>query len=240
MNNSPQNIVLVGGNGGIGLAMVKRILRVFPYACIHATYHHRCPPLHSPQLTWHQLDLSKPHQIDEFGRSFDHLDWLINCAGVLHTREQGPEKNVESINPHFFMHNIQLNTLPTLLLAQSFFNALRASPAPKLAVLSARVGSISDNHLGGWYSYRCSKAALNMAVKTLAIEWQRRLKQATVLALHPGTTDTQLSKPFQANVPTDKLFHVDEVATDLLALIIASTPNDSGSFWDYSGQTIPW
>lgn len=138
------------------------------------------------------------------------------------------------------MRSIEINTLPTLLLAQAFFPAFKNSPSVKFAVLSARVGSIEDNGLGGWYSYRASKAALNMVVKNLSIEWRRRLKQATVLALHPGTTDTALSKPFQTNVPQGKLFSADNVAKDLLDLMAGSTPSDSGQFWDYVGREIPW
>lgn len=236
----PNHIVVIGGSGGIGRAFVQELLSRFPNAMVHATYHHCTPTFQAPNLKWTQLDITSSTKISQFGHQFSHIDWLINCVGMLHTPEHGPEKNIESINDQFFLRNIEVNTLPTLLLAQAFFPAFKNSPSVKFAVLSARVGSIEDNGLGGWYSYRASKAALNMVVKNLSIEWKRRLKQATVLALHPGTTDTALSKPFQTNVPEGKLFNPDNVAHDLLDLIANSTPSDSGQFWDYRGKNIPW
>lgn len=106
-----------------------------------------------------------------------------------------------------------------------------------IASLSARVGSIEDNRLGGWYSYRASKAAHNMLLKTASIELKRLNKQSVVLCLHPGTTDTSLS---QARVPDEKLFTSLFVAEQLLAVIAQPTPDDSGSFWDWNGQPIEW
>ena len=236
----PNHIVVIGGSGGIGHAFVQELLARFPDATLHATYHHTVPTFHAPNLKWVSLDVTSAADITQFGNQFTQVDWLINCVGLLHTPEHGPEKNIESVDAKFFMRSIEINTLPTLLLAQAFFPAFKNSPSVKFAVLSARVGSIEDNGLGGWYSYRSSKAALNMVVKNLSIEWRRRLKQATVLALHPGTTDTALSKPFQTNVPQGKLFSADNVAKDLLDLMAGSTPSDSGQFWDYVGREIPW
>ncbi|WP_312845184.1 hypothetical protein [Vreelandella populi] len=109
-----------------------------------------------------------------------------------------------------------------------------------IASLSARVGSIADNNLGGWYSYRASKAAHNMLLKTAAIELKRLNPTSIVLCLHPGTTDTPLSKPFQARVPSEKLFTPDFTAGQLLAVINKRTPEDSGSFWDWAGKRIEW
>ena len=107
-------------------------------------------------------------------------------------------------------------------------------------LFSARVGSISDNRLGGWYSYRASKAALNMMIKTAAIELARRAKNIKLIAFHPGTTDTPLSKPFQKNVPENKLFSAEFVAKQLLD-IVENTPIDqSPSYLDWQGETINW
>lgn len=123
-----------------------------------------------------------------------------------------------------------VNTLPSLLLAKYFTPKLKRSTAPKFATISAKVGSISDNQLGGWYSYRASKAALNMFLKTMSIEWQRMVKHGTVLSLHPGTTDTALSAPFQTNVPEGKLFTPERVAKDLLGLIEKHPRKIAGRF----------
>jgi len=108
----------------------------------------------------------------------------------------------------------------------------------KQAALSARVGSISDNRLGGWYSYRASKAALNMMLKTLAIEHGRRHKKSVVIGLHPGTVDTQLSRPFQVNVPEEKLFSADFSAARLLDVVEKVMPDESGKIFAWDGQEI--
>ena len=109
-----------------------------------------------------------------------------------------------------------------------------------MAALSARVGSIGDNRLGGWYSYRASKAALNQLLRSASIELRRLNPQSCVLALHPGTTDTELSRPFQANVPADQLFTPAFAAECLLAVLEGQGPEQSGSFWAWDGQPIPW
>ncbi|MBT1443314.1 SDR family oxidoreductase [Shewanella sp. JM162201] len=244
------NVLIVGGNGGIGFAMVNAVLTSFTDAKLHATHQQ---PLTANQvdvtsransdglrLHWHHLDASDEAQVKALAASFDSLDWLINCAGMLHNKSKGPEKSVSDLDADFFMQNLKVNALPTLLLAKHFSAALKASRAPRFAVLSARVGSISDNRLGGWYSYRASKAALNMLIKTLSVEWQRSHKQGAVLALHPGTTNTRLSAPFQARVPADKLFSPERVAADLIEIIASASPRDSGSFRAYDGSAIPW
>ncbi|USD67324.1 SDR family oxidoreductase [Vibrio sp. SCSIO 43136] len=234
------DILVIGGNGGIGLAMVKALAQRFPQANVHATYRRHQPQWTSEWVIWHRLDVTDEHHIAQLSRALNQLDWLINCVGMLHTSECGPEKNIAAIDEDFFLQNIATNTLPSMLLAKHFSPLLKASSMAKFVTISAKVGSIEDNRLGGWYSYRMSKAALNMFLKTLAIEWQRTIKQGAVLALHPGTTNTALSKPFQSNVPTGSLFHPDKVADDLIGLIEGATPADSGAFWAYDGQRLPW
>ncbi|EGU32609.1 C factor cell-cell signaling protein [Vibrio ichthyoenteri ATCC 700023] len=233
-------ILIVGGNGGIGFAMVRELLTRYQGALVHATYRHVQPKYQHDRLQWHQLDVTEEAQIAALSAQFTQLDWLVNCVGMLHTPTKGPEKNLASVNSDFFLQTISVNTLPTLLLAKYFSPRLKPSLAPKLATISARVGSIEDNRLGGWYSYRASKAALNMLLKTIAIEWQRTMIHGAVLSLHPGTTDTPLSAPFQANVPQGKLFKSQRVACDLIGLIEAVTPQQSGAFWAYNGEVIPW
>ncbi len=233
-------ILVAGGNGGIGWAMVQEILRRFPTAEVHATYRREKPDVHQSGVTWHQVDASDEYQIRGLSESVYEVDWVINCIGMLHTKDKGPEKNLSSLDANFFLQSISVNTLPTVLLAKYFTPALKRSHSPKFASISAKVGSISDNQFGGWYSYRASKAALNMFLKTMSIEWRRTVKQGVVLALHPGTTDTPLSVPFQENVPLIKLFTPQRVASDLIGLIEKATPQDSGAFWAYDGECLPW
>ena len=122
--------------------------------------------------------------------------------------------------------------------AKYFVPLLRRDEKAVFAALSARVGSISDNRLGGWYAYRASKAALNMVLKTTAIEIGRRFKNQIIVGLHPGTVDTPLSKPFQANVPADKLFTPEFSAERLLTVIDGLTAADSGNLFDWAGERI--
>ena len=207
---------------------------------VDATYYSQQPELENRRLSWHKVDATDEADIKRLSSEFDQLDWLINCVGMLHTPDLGPEKNLSSIDPEFFLKNISVNTLPSLLLAKHFTPILKASDNPKFAVVSAKVGSISDNRLGGWYSYRSSKAALNMFIKTMSIEWQRTIKKGTVLALHPGTTDTALSKPFQTNVPEGKLFESSYVAHQLVDIIRTARPDNSGHFYAYDGEQLSW
>ncbi|MDH5916188.1 SDR family oxidoreductase [Vibrio splendidus] len=239
------HILVVGGSGGIGFAVVKHLLSElsrFDFLDVHvdATYHSQQPELENSRLNWHKVDATNEADIEQLSKQFEKLDWLINCVGMLHTPDLGPEKNLSSIDPEFFLKNISVNTLPSLLLAKHFTPILRTSDNPKFAVVSAKVGSISDNRLGGWYSYRSSKAALNMFIKTMSIEWQRTIKKGTVLALHPGTTDTALSKPFQTNVPEGKLFESSYVAHQLVDIIRTATPDNSGHFYAYDGEQLSW
>jgi len=240
VNNDPARIIVVGGSGAIGRAMVNQLLACFPLARVHATYHLTAVPQIHERLQWHQLDVRDPIQIMSFAQGFDHIDWIINCAGYLHGEHGGPEKSIKSIDADFLIENIKINTLPTLQLAKNFAAALKKSKMPRLATVSARVGSIDDNRLGGWYSYRISKAALNMALKTLSIEWKHSHPQGCVAALHPGTNDSPLSKPFQTNVAPKNLFDPTYTASCFVKLLTGLDPANSGKFWAWDGTTIPW
>ncbi|MFB2734401.1 SDR family oxidoreductase [Shewanella mangrovisoli] len=234
------NILVLGGRGGIGHAMVSKLRGTYPEATIHATYKHHQPDTgRDDGVIWHQLDITLEEEIKQLSQNIPQLDWLINCIGMLHTEDKGPEKSLQALDGDFFQHNIKLNTLPSMVLAKHFELALKRSVSARFAVVSAKVGSINDNRLGGCYSYRASKAALNMFLKTLSIEWQRSMKHCVVLALHPGTTDTRLSKPFQQNLPKQKLFTPEYVAQCLVSIIANATPAQTGTFLAYDGAELP-
>ena len=237
---SPQSILVVGGSGGIGQALVSELLTRFPDAQIAASYYQRRNRVEHQRLSWQALDIRDAAAIDSWANDFKRIDWILNAAGYLHGTDGGPEKSIRALEPEFLLENIRVNTLPTLLLAKSFAAALKQSPAPLLATVSARVGSIEDNRLGGWYSYRTSKAALNMALKTLSIEWKHSHPRGCVAALHPGTNDTALSKPFQTNVAADDLFDPDYTASMFVDLLSRLGPTDSGNFWAWNGEKLPW
>lgn len=235
------NIVVLGGSGGIGAALIERLAGRREVETIHATYHRSKPrETGNPVVNWHQLDLTDEPEVSEWGSQICEIDWLLNAAGILHSPGQGPEKTIRNIDPAHFMDSIRINTLPTLLLAKHLHRTFRHGRPAVFATVSARVGSIEDNRLGGWFSYRASKAALNMCLKTLAIEWRRSLPNVAVAALHPGTVDTRLSRPFQKNIPDGQLFTPGQSAGYMLEVLDSLSPADSGSFLAFDGEKLPW
>ncbi|MBA6380068.1 MULTISPECIES: SDR family NAD(P)-dependent oxidoreductase [unclassified Colwellia] len=168
------------------------------------------------------------------------ISQVFVCNGILHSDKFQPEKRLEDFDAQAFEQVISANTLTPMLWVQKLTPILTRKSPCKFIVFSARVGSINDNKLGGWYSYRASKAALNMMLKTASIEFARRAKNIKLISFHPGTTDTPLSKPFQKNVPADKLFTSEFVAKQLLT-IVADTPIDHTlSYLDWQGKSINW
>lgn len=272
-----KKVLLIGGTSGIGKALLERMLEDNKVEQIFATYHRRRPIVNHPnnedpdvkepgtkatatkdtdtktKVVWLAMDVtSEPsikQTIEQISEHVDHIDWVINAVGLLHNGSHQPEKAVRQLDPDFFIDNMKVNALPSLLIAKYIKPLLQArlkagkpneiEPAI-YATISARVGSISDNKLGGWYSYRMSKAALNMGMKTLAIEWQRSLKNVCVAVMQPGTVDTPLSKPFQANVAKDKLFKPQQCADNLMTVLSQLTAEDTGCFVDWAGKPIEW
>ena len=234
------NIVITGGTGGIGGGFVEALARRKQVNKITATGRGKPPGKTNPKVTWHRLDLGDEAAVRDWAQQLDEIDWLINAAGILHTPNHGPEKTVRQVDPEFFLENMRSNTVPTLLLAKYLHGNFRHGRPSVFATVSAKVGSIEDNRLGGWYSYRASKAALNMCLKTLAIEWARTLPNVAVAALHPGTTDTGLSKPFQRNVPPQQLFSPGQSVDYMLDVLDSLIPAQSGRFLAFDGERLPW
>ena len=169
------------------------------------------------------------------------LHWLINAAGILHDGERlRPEKRLEDLDPAALRTAFEINAFGPVLVAKHFLPLLRHDERAVFASLSARVGSIEDNHRGGWYGYRASKAAQNMFTRTLALECARRAPNVLCLALHPGTVETELSQPFRKNLPPERLFRPDDAARKLLAVADRCRREDSGRFFAWDGQPIPW
>ena len=242
-------VAVVGASGGIGAALVEALLARDDVEVVHAT-HHRSPAGGArasvagtgaaARVVPAKLDATDEAAVRDWLGGIDRLDWIVNAVGMLHDGEHGPEKSIRQFEPEHFANSMAVNALPTLLLAKHAFALLKASESGAFATVSARVGSIADNGLGGWYSYRASNAALNMALKCLAIEWARSAKSIRVAALHPGTTDTRLSEPFQQNVPEGKLFSPEKTAAYLLDRLDELHDGPSGRFLAYDGEEIPW
>ncbi len=163
---------------------------------------------------------------------------IFVATGLLHDDSKGPEKSLRQLDADWLMKNYQVNAIGPALVAKHLLPLMDRKGVTKFAVLSARVGSISDNRLGGWYGYRASKAALNMMIRNLSIEWSRKNAQSVIVALHPGTVDTELSRPFQSNVPSGKLFDSDRAARHLLDVLDTLKPADSGKIFAWDGAEI--
>ncbi|MCP4057598.1 MAG: SDR family NAD(P)-dependent oxidoreductase [Pseudoalteromonas sp.] len=171
------------------------------------------------------------------------IQQVVMFNGTLHNKTHMPEKKLEELNANYFNELFNSNTLTPLLCLQSILPLLTHKTQCTITALSARVGSINDNKLGGWYTYRASKAALNMLFKTAAVELARRAKNTKLVLFHPGTTDTALSKPFQKNVPADKLFSAEFVAKQLFTLTFNNPHlelNGEPAYLDWQGEAIPW
>ena len=186
------------------------------------------------------VDFNAPATLDEAAHSLaTHGPWnlVLVATGMLHGPTGMPEKRLAGLRAEHMAASFAVNTIGPALALAHFAPQLAQGERSVVAVLSAKVGSIGDNRLGGWYSYRASKAALNMVVKTAAIELARTHPQAVVAALHPGTVDSALSAPFRGT----KIWRpARDAAHDLLAVIDGLQPHDSGGFWAYDGQRLPW
>ncbi len=237
-------VLVLGASGGIGSAMVNLLESTRPEWEVHGTYRRNAVPSARHNILWHPLDLTHEHEVETLAALIGQIDWIINTVGMLHNSDFTPEKRLTQTSSEQFMASMQANALPTLLIAKHFEPNLKKSERPRVVTVSARVGSIEDNRLGGWYSYRASKSALNMLIKTISIEWGRTFRKAAIFAFHPGTTDTSLSKPFQPNVPEGKLFTPAYVARCLLSQIekscLQSEDSFNGKFVAYDGSEIPW
>lgn len=167
---------------------------------------------------------------------------LVICAfGILHEPGRtSPERRLEDLSQDNLARIFAVNAIGPALVARHLGPMLPRRERSVFAAISARVGSIGDNRLGGWYAYRASKAALNQLLRCTAIELKRRAPGAIVVALHPGTVDTSLSKPFQSGVPEERLFSSDYSARRLLSVIDGLAPDDSGGFYAWDGSQIPW
>ena len=236
------NVAVVGASGGIGGAFVARladdprVARVFAFS--------RAPiDPGVEKCTWCAVDIERQESIEAAAESLGDraLDLVIVASGILHEGERlRPETSVKQLDGANMAKVFAVNTIGPALVAKYFLPRLRARSKAVFAALSARVGSISDNRLGGWSSYRASKAALNMYLKTLALEQTRRRPQSIVIALHPGTVATALSAPFTRRASDRKVFTAEQSVDYLLNVIDGLTAGDSGGFFAWDGQPIDY
>lgn len=164
--------------------------------------------------------------------------FVFVATGILHSESSGPEKALKELDAAWLAQVYAVNVIGPALVAKHFLPLMPRAGRTIFAALSARVGSISDNRMGGWHGYRASKAALNQLIRTIAIEERRRNSSSIVVALHPGTVDTALSKPFQGNVAAGHLFNADRAAMQLLDVLDGLRPADSGKLFAWDGTEV--
>jgi NAD(P)-dependent dehydrogenase (short-subunit alcohol dehydrogenase family) len=236
-----RNVVVFGASGGIGGALVAQLAADPSVARIHAASR-RAIAYSDSKIIPLSFDLSDESTIADAAATVGApLDLVCVATGMLH-RDGGPapEKSLRAIDAEAIAELFRVNTIGPALIAKHFAPLLPRDRRSVFAALSARVGSIADNRLGGWHSYRASKAALNMLMVNLAIELRRTHPQAIVASLHPGTVDTALSAPFQRGVVPEKLFSSEDSARYLLGVLNRLTPEDSGGLFAWDGARIPY
>ncbi|HEY7773183.1 MAG TPA: SDR family NAD(P)-dependent oxidoreductase [Marinagarivorans sp.] len=238
--------VVIMGSGAIGCALAEAILARYPASQCLITYYRNPPSLQHRRLRVVQCAATEEHAFQalsaQIAEKLGSIQWLINTIGILHSEADAiaPEKRLSQFDATAFERVMRANVLPTMFAAKHLLKRFDRQETTIFATISAKVGSIEDNRLGGWYSYRASKAGLNMMLKTIAIEQGYKNKKLCVLALHPGTTDSKLSEPFQAGVPAHKLFSPAKTANYLLDVLARARPENTGSFYSWDGSVIPW
>jgi NAD(P)-dependent dehydrogenase (short-subunit alcohol dehydrogenase family) len=243
---STTNIAIIGASGGIGNAFVHLLSQnedntIYAFArSTSATANNlSSDDLTKPPIT--HIDYSDEESIRtaaEFTTQTGPLHLVIVATGFLHDQTMMPEKSLRDLSAESFQKNFLINTIGPALVAKHFLPKLDKERRSVFAILSARVGSISDNNLGGWYAYRASKSAVNMVIKTVSIEASRRQKKAIVVGLHPGTVASPLSQPFQKNVVPGKLFTPEYSAKKLMNVIQNLEIEDSGRVFAWDGKPI--
>ncbi|MEL6870307.1 MAG: SDR family oxidoreductase [Pseudomonadota bacterium] len=251
MTPTPEFVLIVGASRGIGFALTEALLarpqtqHLFAASRMasHSEQLRQLASDHPGRLTALDVDISDEDSIvaaiASLKQHCDRLDWVITTAGLLHDGKRlAPERRLADVTARNILHSMTVNCVGPVLIAKHVAPLLPRQEPCIIANLSARVGSIEDNRLGGWYAYRAAKAAQNMLTRNLSIELKRRNRKIRCVALHPGTVDTDLSAPFNANSKT--LFSVGQAAGYLLNVLDNLNDDDNGNFFAWDGQRIAW
>jgi NAD(P)-dependent dehydrogenase (short-subunit alcohol dehydrogenase family) len=223
--------MIIGARGGIGAALADLLEQDSNYAQV-IRLHRESTPL---------LDITDEASIAAAAASLTDthppISMVIVATGLLHSTQKGPEKSLRELDPDWMIENFRINAVGPALVAKHFLPIMSKQGPICFAALSARVGSISDNRLGGWHSYRASKSALNMFIRNIAIEWQRKNPQSVIVSLHPGTVETALSAPFKGN-PAHERFTPARAAGQMLNVLHGLKPEQSGQIFAYDGSLV--
>ena len=233
--------VIIGASGGIGRELVVQLARDARYSRILALSRSKVTFAGS-SVRCMTIDITDESSIAvsaAAARAMGEVRLVVCATGVLHDTDVRPEHSWTAVTASNLAYLFQVNAIGPALVAKHFLDLLPRDARAVFAALSARVGSIADNRRGGWYAYRASKAALNMLIKTYSIELARRAPQAICVGLHPGTVDTPLSAPFQRGLAPDQLVTPQAAAANLLRVLDALSPGDTGAVYGWDGTRIP-
>ena len=243
--------LVIGAGSSIGSALCARwkqddaVSRVFAVSRQPAAGHEHDghPPIINIPSDYTEASISQTCAMIKTLMDENHLDSISRvciCNGILHNENVWPEKRIEDLNSDSLLEVFTINSVIPLLWLKALIILVKAPSDCIITVFNARIGSIGDNRSGGWYSYRASKAALNMLLKTAAIEYARRAKNVKLISFHPGTTDTALSKPFQGSVKKENLFSPEFVADHLVRIMNTQHVDGELSFIDWENKSIVW
>ena len=234
-----KNVAVIGSSGAIGEAFVKQYIKDSSISKNYSISRSRIE-ITDDRVKHIQMDIVDEMSVENAAKAIQekHLDHIIIATGILHTSTFGPEKSVRDISMNKFVEVLTVNTVGPALVGKFFLPLLNNKSKSVMAFLSARVGSISDNKLGGWYSYRASKSALNQVIKNFSIEIKRTNSHAVIMGLQPGTVKSKLSEPFQKNVKKGNLISAEESVTKLIKVIEECSSAKSGSLLGWDGSII--
>lgn len=233
-----QSVLIIGGSSRIGQAIAQQCAADTAVVSVIS----RQPVPANTAYFWYQDALQSEESCQQCIEQAlqQQPDTIFICNGVLHDAKGMPEKTIRQLDSEQLAQRLHSNVIIPAQYLRALLRYLTRTPQVNVIVLSAKVGSITDNHLGGWYSYRMSKAALNMLVKNLSLEVARLNPSACIVTVHPGTTDTPLSEPFQNNLPDGQLQTAEDTAQRLLKVRTMLTPAISGALLNWDGCVLPF
>lgn len=238
--------LIIGSSGGMGAGLVTALLADKSIDSIHTVsrFDNAVTDLRLRHHTINSVNDSEVTNLTEELQRVGSFSLIVCCIGTLHGGETdtsfSPEKRLENLNPESMLRYFQVNTIAPMNWLKQIVHLAPKHQNCTAVFITARVGSIEDNQLGGWYGYRASKAALNMLIKTAQIELSRRSPNTILVSYHPGTVDTDLSKPFQKNVAKGKLFSIEFAVKQLLQTLPSLTQDGAPHYVDWQGKPIPW
>jgi len=234
-----RKVAVIGSSGAIGSAFVNHYINDLSVNSIFS-FSRSSIGIDNNKVKHFSIDIENESSIQNAAKSVEEInfDEVIIASGLLHTNEFGPEKSIKDLKADNILKVLNVNTVGPAIIGKYFLPLLNKDNKSVMAFLSARVGSISENKLGGWYAYRASKSALNQVIKTFSIELKRTNPKAIIIGLQPGTVDSELSAPFKRSVSNNKLFSAEYSVSQLIGVIERADESSSGNLISWDGEII--